>query len=46
MRFTIKLPKPRNPVAADHVRSGANKPKVMRDKNIYTRKQKHKKSMG
>lgn len=46
MRFTLKLPKPRNPVAAEMIRSGQNKPKVLKDKTCYTRKQKHKKSIG
>jgi hypothetical protein len=45
IRFTLKLSKPRNPVAADMFRSGASKPKVENAKNKYTRKTKHKKSM-
>jgi hypothetical protein len=43
MRLQIKLPKPRNPVAADMFRSGAAKPKVEGSKSKYTRKVKHKK---
>ncbi len=46
MRIVVKLPKPRNPVAAAMSRSNATKPRVIRDKTRYTRKQKHKNSMG
>lgn len=46
MRIKLKLPKPRNPVAAAMSRSNATKPRVIRDKTRYTRKIKHKLSTG
>jgi hypothetical protein len=37
----VKLPKPRNPIAASIGRNNT-KPKVFKDKTQYSRKQKHK----
>lgn len=47
MKIRVKLPKPRNTAAAELFRrDGAYKPRVWKDKSKYTRKQKHKISMG
>lgn len=42
MKLNIKLPKPRNLIAAEFFRSGANKPRIERSKKTYSRKTKHK----